>query len=194
MASVFKRWVARDGKRVKTKKYFIKYKDASGRYVVVAGSESKEISRKKANLLEHDVECIKRGLVDPFADPKKELLAEHLKAFTSQLEADENSTRHVTQTTNRIQAIFDDCGFKAIDDLTRYDADAKVADALKARRKVGMSCATSNHYLTAIKIFLNWAAHAKRMPPSPILLLEKIPTTTDDGKKRRALTQTNLPS
>jgi hypothetical protein len=26
------------------------------------------------------------------------------------------------------------------------------------------------------------------MPPSPILLLEKIPTTTDEAKKRRALT------
>ena len=83
MASIYKRWIVRNGKRVKTKKYFIKYKDATGRYVVVAGSESKEISRKKANLLEHDAECIKRGLVDPFADPKKESLAEHLKAFSN---------------------------------------------------------------------------------------------------------------
>lgn len=188
MASIFKRWVVRDGKRIKTKKYFIKYKDESGRYVVVAGSESKEISRKKANLLEHDVECIKRGLVDPFADPKKESLTAHLEAFTSHLEADENTPEYIKRTTKRIESVFADCGFKTIDDLVRYDADAKVADALKARRKVGLSCASSNHYLTAIKNFLNWAAQSKRMPQSPILLIEKVPTTTDDAKKRRALT------
>ena len=189
MASIFKRWIVRDGKRIKTKKYFIKYKDATGRWIVVAGSESKEISRKKANLLEHDAECIKRGLVDPFADPKKESLQNHLTAFSNHLESDENTPEYVKRTKKRITDIFADCGFKTIDDLIRYDARGKVADALKARRKVGLSCASSNHYLTAIKNFLNWAAKDSRMPQSPILLIEKISTTTDDAKKRRALTQ-----
>ena len=134
------------------------------------------------------MDCIKRGLIDPFADPKKEPLLNHLQAFSNHLAADENTPEYIKRTMKRITDVFMACGFKAIDDLTRYDARAKVADCLKALRDGGLSNASSNHYLTAIKNFLNWAAKDSRMPQSPILLLEKLSTATDEKRERRALT------
>ena len=188
MASIYKKVVYKKGVKGRAKKYTIKYKNEYGKWVTTPGSRSHELTLKKAAHIEHEVDCIKRGLVDPFADPKKEPLADHLKAFSNHLTADENTPEYTQRTMKRITDVFAGCEFSTIDDLTRYDASGKVADYLKALRDGELSNATSNHYLTAIKNFLNWAAKDSRMPQSPILLLEKLSTATDDKRERRALT------
>ena len=82
-------------------------------------------------MIEHDVECRRRGLVDPYEAPNQVSLADHLTAFQSHLEGKEDSADYVTVTMMRIRAVFDDCRFTKIENLAAFDATSRVTDYLE---------------------------------------------------------------
>lgn len=192
MATIFRR-KGIDGKPAKN--YSIKYKDERGKWRTVAGCATKELTKQKAHDLEAVVLNRKAGRIDPFEEPKKHPLSEHLDAYSRHLQTYKNdSADHIAQSRKRISSIFDGCGFTSIDDLAAFDAADKVARYLENRRlaaKRPLTVQTSNHYLTALKGFCRWAAESNRMPPSTLLVqkkVKKVVTEDDDKRVRRAAT------
>jgi hypothetical protein len=74
MASIYRKTIKRNGKNGKSKKYIIKYKDECGVWRVTPGFTSYELSQKKATAIEYEIECKRRGLVDPHAEAKSQPL------------------------------------------------------------------------------------------------------------------------
>src|SRR5262245_45746300 len=138
MAGIFKKfyYVVRRGVKVKqyAQKWSIQYKDENGKVRTQLGYTDKELTKRKAAMLEHDVECRRRGLVDPFEAPKQVALADHLAAFQANLEGKDDSPDYVTVTMMRIRAVFDACGFTKVESLAAFDATSRVTDYLTKRR------------------------------------------------------------
>lgn len=193
MASIFKRG----------RKYYIKFKDEHGKWKMVAGYTDKQATETKLRELERETECRIRGLVDPYERPRQVELAEHIEAFRRHLESENNTGEYIDRTISRLQAIFVGCGFTRINDLTAYDANDRVIKYLRDRRGLKpkaskkekgenrLSAASSNHYLTAIKNFCNWASKAGRMPPSSIANVKKT-TTEENSRPRRAASEVEI--
>jgi integrase len=186
MASIFKRT---DRNGVASKNYSIRYKDEHGKWRTVAGYSDRQATLTKMRELERETECRIRGLVDPYEAPRQQTLAQHVDAFRRHLISQGDCSDHIDRTTARVEAIIAGCRFTRINDLTAHDADDKVSRYLKSRREAKenkLSAATSNHYLTAIKGFCNWATAGGRMPASSISRIKKTSTEDDDSRKRRA--------
>ena len=100
-------------------------------------------------------DCVKRarreqaGDADPFEASRKTPLAVHVADFRQHLESKANTPGHVKQSCSRIQAVFDGCYFKKLIDLNA----GRSAHWLAERRKSGLSVASSNHHLVALKSF-----------------------------------------
>src|SRR4051812_12989221 len=120
MASIYRQAYVRNGIKRVVRKWTIKYKDENGKWRTAVGYTDKELTRKKAAMVEHDVECRRRGIVDPYEAPKQVALADHLAAFQSHLESKDNSPDYVTVTMMRIRAVFDACGFTKVESLAAF--------------------------------------------------------------------------
>ena len=64
-----------------------------------------------------------------------------------------------------------------------------VLDYVKGLRDGGLSVATSNHYLRAVKSFARWLANNHRTPSDPLKGLSPLNARADLRRERRALTQ-----
>lgn len=191
MASIHKQIYVRNGIRQPARKWTIKYKDENGKWRKVAGYSDRELTKRKAAMIEHDVECRRRGLVDPYEAPKQVAFADHLAAFQSYLESKDDSPDYVTVTMMRIRAVVDACGFTKIESLSAFDATSRVTDYLARRRNDKtdpLSNKTSNYYLTAVKGFVRWAIDNGRLPPCQLANLKRLSTDTDDSRERRIVT------
>ena len=202
MASVFKKsyYKTINGKRVKryARKYSIKYRDEFGHWKTTPGYTDKELTKRKAASVEHDVDCRRRGKVDPYEAPKRVPLTEHLSAYRRFLESKQDCADHVDRTIARIEAVFTWCRFTKLDDLVAYSATDRVNTYLKLRRETDgeskISNRTSNYYLTALGGFCRWAAKQGRMPQSPIGLIAKANTELDEPRRRRVLSEKEFAS
>jgi len=129
------------------------------------------------------------GLTDPMDEHRKRPLAEHLNAYEDHLANKENSTGYIEQTMQRCRAIAEGIKAAVIGDITASRVETWLAD----RRRNGMSMATSNHYLRAIKSFIGWLVKDRRAPDNPLVVLSALPLTEQDKKhRRRALTDAEV--
>ncbi len=87
--------------------------------------------------LESDAALASVGLGDPFADQRPRPLKEHLKDFSSHLQAKGDTVTHIEQTVARVQALFDGCEWKVYGDI---DA-ARASEWLTALRQSGPAVA-----------------------------------------------------
>jgi hypothetical protein len=123
------------------------------------------------------------GILDSRHVGHSKPLSDHLGDFKRSLEAKENTARHVTETTKRVRAVLNGCGFKYQSDLSA----ARVASWLADQRTKGMGTATSNHYLTAVKGFCAWLVRERRMTANPLAHLSRLNAETDVRRERRTL-------
>jgi site-specific recombinase XerD len=112
----------------------------------------------------------------------------HLDDHLRHLDARNNSPKHITLTKTRLRETFESCRFCRIEDLH----SGRVASWLKDRRSAGMSPATSNHYVTALKSFGKWLFMDRRHHESPLVFLTKVNARVDVRVVRRALDQEEL--
>jgi len=110
-------------------------------------------------------------------------LDEHVNDYARALADRGNTQSHIDLTVQRIRTILAGIGANTFADVT---ADA-VAHYLADRRRNGLSIASSNHYLTAIKCFCRWLVRARRIAESPVTGLAKLNEKTDVRRRRRAL-------
>ncbi|MBC7818740.1 MAG: hypothetical protein IAG10_17765, partial [Planctomycetaceae bacterium] len=155
MANVFKRtyWATdpKTNKRVRrrTKKWYGKYLDQDGIRQRVALCSDKAASEEMLAEFKRKVMRGNAGLTDPFEKHRQRPIGEHVVAFRKHLEAKRNSAGHVNTTIQRVSAFCDACSWRQIGNISASRVESYLAD----QRAAGMSVASSNHYLRAIKGF-----------------------------------------
>jgi hypothetical protein len=138
MASVFKQSYTKslpDGTRVtrQTRKWYAEYVDADGMRRRVPGYKDRAATEQLAARLERESARKAEGLTDPAREHRARPLSEHLAHYAGHLEAKGDTAGHVRDTTGRVRAFLEGCGFARLDDLDV----GKAAAWLKTLRKAG---------------------------------------------------------
>lgn len=95
---------------------------------------------------------------------------------------------HISNTIARIRAVL-----KALAVSYVLQLEARKLEAwLKAQRDDGMSIATSNHYLKALKSFCNWLVDNELAETNPLARVRKLNEAADCRHDRRALSPDEL--
>src|SRR5262249_16280181 len=92
----------------RSKMWYGRYTDATGKSFQVKLSTSKEIARRMLNRLAGDAELASVGIVereDPFAEHYDRPLAEHLDDFARTLRSKDRTGKHVNLTLSRIRVV-----------------------------------------------------------------------------------------
>jgi integrase len=160
-------------------KWVCQFKNEHGEWKQETAYTDKTLSQKKLNELEFAAEQKRRGWGGKFDDSKATKYSDHLEAFKRALVMRRNTTKHVTQTIQRIEKF----GFASLADLFSPTATDRVAKVL-AR----FEPSTSNHHLTALKSFCRWLIDNDRLPKTPITKLKKV-RVVEPEVVRRALTK-----
>jgi len=115
-------------------------------------------------------------------------LAEHVADFKGAMLARGDTEQYAGVTCRRINRILDGCGFTAWSDLSASKVQRYLADLRQpTTRRKGISAASFNHYLVAIRGFCRWAVRDGRASESPLEHLGGVNARTDRRHDRRAL-------
>ncbi len=174
--------------REKSKTYWGRVADASGKVRPVALCDDADAAETMLSEMKQRAKRIARGDIDPFEDHRQRALAEHLAEFELALLAKGATVKQSLQVASRCRKVIDACGFKKLADLS----PSAVANDLRERRQKGLGTATSNGYLKAIKSFANWLVKDRRMPSNPFAHLATLNERVDVRHERRALPQKEL--
>ena len=173
------------GRKIKTKskKWWGKYRDASGIIRRVPLAADKTAAQTMLNELVRKIEREKAGLVDPTDEQRKRPLAQHLTEFKKYLNNKGVTPKQVKESTTQIQKMVDGRKWKMIGDITASSA----LEFLGQLRRDGLSAQTYNHYLKSVKQFTRWLVRDRRCLMDPLAHLSKLNVSTDRRHDRRAL-------
>ncbi len=115
-------------------------------------------------------------------------LRDHVDDYHQALLDKGGTAKHAQLTKTRITAILDGTGATNLCDLdaaavARYLADRRE----KTRKNGGLSVASSNHHLRALKSFCTWLVRERRTLESPVAHLAMMNADVDKQHERRAL-------
>jgi len=189
MGSIFRRADIKNGARSKSAKYFIKYKDETGRWRREAAYTDRAASEQLLSQRERDVARRMTGLLDQYADSRKKSLLQHLVDFEKHLRARGNTTDYVQQTRNRLHHCFAGMKARHFDELK---ADTAEQFLLKLVEEKGVSPKTRNDYLACVQEFARWAVQSKRWSVDPFSSITRLRQDTRAKAPRRALTEGEL--
>ena len=184
--------------RQKSKTFWGRVPDASGKPRGVALCDDEEAAGEMLVAMKQRAKRIKRGDVDPFEDHRERPVAEHVQDFRSFLESKGGTAAHVALTVQRLSGVVDGCKFKKLSDLNAGRVAGWLADRRKPKTDkdgnelAGLSIASSNHYLVAVKSFGHWLVKDRRGPENPFAHLSRLNGRVDIRHERRALTQKEL--
>ncbi len=199
MASLFRPWITHylDAKgnrvaketpgackrRVRSRKWYARYRDAHGTRRCEPLSSDKSAAQMMLAERLGKVERERSGQTDPFEEPRKRPLADHVAEYRRHLEAKGNAPAYVRQAVQRLERLTDACGFGRLPDIQA----ARVVDWLQSLKEAGRAAATFNSYLIVAKGFCRWAVRERRMPYDPLAHLSKLNERTDVRLERRSL-------
>ena len=189
MAAIFKHvYTKRDpktGKRVsrKTRKWYVKYRDAKGVTRKVPGYTDKDATRKLAADLEQRAAREHSGLTDRFEQHRRCSITNHVDAFEIFLLARGNTQKHVQLKISRVRTVLEACSIRTIPGLSA----SAVSEWIDEKRRSGLSAQTLNHYLTSVKGFTRWLVMEGRAPDNPFTHLKALNVKADCRVERRAL-------
>ena len=123
------------------------------------------------------------GLLEPHRVASAKTLKAHQADYEQSLRDSDTTPAYVKKTVNRVTAVFDGIGAKFLSDVKA----PAVSRYLAARRADGLSNKSSNHYLAAVKAFMNWMVKERRVSENPIAHLSALNTKTDRRHVRRPL-------
>lgn len=205
MASIYKPSYSavcpKTGKTIRRKyrHWYIKYKNAAGKRVVVRGLKDKQLTQQMAASLEREVERELAGVKDPFEKHRQTELTRHLTVYREFLAAKGDCEGHVSETVARIGRLLRECEFGHWSDIDGSTVAAWLGKQRKAndagdvdqttKRPAGFGKSTSNQYLTAIKGFCRWLVRDKRAPYNPLDYLDALNVDDDIRRERRALSE-----
>ena len=175
-------------RREKSRTWRGRYLDADGNVCTKTLCNEQEAAQRMLADIVTRAKREARGEIDPFEDHRKRPLREHLADFTAALHAKGATSKQAVQATTRCLKIIDGCRFIRLVDLV----PSAIASYLRERRQAGLSIATSNGYLSAIKSFGNWLVKDGRIASNPLAHLTKLNDRVDIRRERRALTADEL--
>ncbi len=187
MARVFRHTYSRtlrNGRKVtrELRKWYVEYHDGD-RWRKVPGYTDRKATAQLGAELERRAAQRQAGLIDRFSEHRKRPLAEHLTDRHAALTAKDNTAAHADKQLARTERILQGCRFSYWPDL----AANRVQTFLAELRGEGLSMATSNYYLQAVKSFARWMVRDGRAPDSPLDYLQGGNANTDRRHDRRAL-------
>src|SRR5262249_807189 len=173
----------------KAKRWYARFTDADGIERRVPLSANRTVALQMLNELVKKAELGKVGIVDPYAAHSRRALTEHVKDFPRHLEAKGNTAEDVELSVNRVLAVLGGCSFVFIRDIAPGPVLHYLAERRKLTRKNGgISVASSNHYLRAIKAFTAWLSGNEQRAPRDVLKhLEMLNPETDRRHERRSV-------
>ena len=184
--------------REKSKTFWGRVPDANGKSRGVALCDDGKAAEAILAEMKQRAKRIARGDIDPFEDHRERPLAEHVEDFRTFLESKGSTAAHVVLTHQRLSAVVDGCKFKKLSDLNAGRVAGWLADRRKPKTDkggeviAGLSVASSNHYLVAVKSFGHWLVKDRRGPENPFAHLSQLNARVDVRHERRALTQQEL--
>jgi integrase len=120
-------------------------------------------------------------------------LVDHLSDWRGVLLASGNTAHHANVSHNRVKRVFDQCDFRFWSDLQASKVQTCLADLRKGDAgKAGISAASANYHLTALKGFARWMVRDGRATESPVTHLQGFNVKTDRRHDRRALSAAEL--
>ncbi len=204
-----------DGKKHKTKNYYVAFSDRDGKEWRVAAFTDRRATAGFAYKLERLLAChasgeapdrelvlwlegipaatrarlAKIGVLDSRRAAAGKPLTEHLADFEAGLSATGRSEMYVKMTATRIRAVLNGCHFEKWSDITAGQLEAFLAAQRKPRseRDSGLSIQTSNYYTQAFKQFCRWMVSERRASESPVAHVKRMNAQTDRRVERRAL-------
>jgi len=137
------------------------------------------------------------GLVDTERVAVKKPLSTHLDDYATTLRSKDNSEKYVRLARARIERVFEGCGFRYWGDLSASKILSFLGDLRKPKTEgkvevPGISAATFNYHLGALKSFCRWMVKDRRATASPVSHLGIINVRTDRRHDRRALSENEL--
>ncbi len=153
MASLRRKvYVDKRGIKQKSKKWYVRYRDADGINREVPGFRDKEASKQLAAQLEREAELGRVGVRDPFAKHRKQSLSGHVDSFEESLSSAGFSSKYVENTSRWVRKSLKGIQANYFDDITTSAVQKFLGDLAKA----GRSPATINNYSSSLQTFLNW--------------------------------------
>jgi site-specific recombinase XerD len=170
--------------KIKSAKWWIKYRDADGIVRRVPGFTDKSATQQHAASLEREAELGRAGVRDPHKEHRKRSLADHLSDFERHLRNKGITETQVKLVMGRVRKVASGCGFKFISDLS----SSRVLGFLADLRRQDIATQTSNHYLRAIKQFARWLVLDRRHNDNVLAHLSTMNVEADRRRIRRPLT------
>jgi len=208
---VYREQYTRDGKRRRTRKWYVDFVDHYGRRHRLPGFDEKRSTEALARNLEGLVACRVAGqsptadlqrwievlperirtklvswdLLDPRRTEGAKPLRVHLEDWERSLKAKGNTESYVQMKVSRARKVVEGCGFKYWSDISASKTEAFLA---RLQSDAGaVSAQTRNFYLQAIQQFCRWMVQDGRAPESPIAHLKGVNVQTDRRHDRRSL-------
>lgn len=180
----------REGKKRKTAKFYIEFKDHLQRTRRLPVFDGRRQSEALGRQIKKLVDCkmsgehldaqmarwlesipakmrerfVQIGLLDPTRAAAGKLLFEHIADFGQSL-IDKSDTRKQAQmTVSRVQRIVKDCKFIQWTDISA----SKVQRSIAKMQEHGLSKKTCNYYLKAFQHFARWMVDDRRATTSPV--------------------------
>jgi len=128
------------------------------------------------------------GLLDRQGAEAAKPLSVHLEDFKASLAAKDNTPGYVALTYSRLAEMVMGCGFKVLGDIRADKVERYLAELRQGTvERPGISHATSNYYLRAIRQFCRWMVQNRRASENPLAHLKRLNVKTDQRHARRAL-------
>lgn len=185
-------------RKVRTEKFYAFYKDAvSGLWRHKVGYLDEAATLALAVRLEIESARRREGLYVPDDKPSK--LVDLLERFTGAMRARSVTEKYIAATGQRLRSVFAGCRWTFLRDLNADRAleylatqrllskDGKREAPKHARARFGL--ASSNHYVTALRMFGRWLASKRLVSTDPFAGAEKMRAESDRRHERRALSQ-----
>ena len=191
MSSVYRPTHRKNGKLIRMKKWYVRYRDHEGKLKTVPGFTDKTATQQLASKLEKEAAMIRAGLLEPAVLFQSVSLDTHLAAFETSLKAKNVSVEQVRLVVYRCKNLFEAAKITRLSGINAEVISSTLAEmrATSKDGQLGQSVQTSNHYLRAIKQFTRWLRLEKRFINDSLARLEMLNVQVDRRHDRRALSE-----
>ena len=107
-------------------------------------------------------------------------LAAHIKDWRLELEARDNTAKHITETVAKATKVCGKCGWRTLSDISSTSLNQWLVE----QRAAGRAVATINHHLRAVKSLTGWLFKEKRLAENPLAFVALLNAKADRRYER----------
>lgn len=177
---------------VKSKKYYVRYRDENGLEKKEVGFEDKMATEELARKIQTRIDRIKSGLVVEEEIKSSELsLTQLVDLYIDDLHRRDTSPDHQKIVKWTLMKTIDGCQLRSLRDI-KLETINYYLSSLRGGKKQGIGPSTYNHYIRTLKAFSQWLHKTKRVASHILKDLSLINEQTDTRIIRRSISQEEL--